>query len=76
VKIIMMSMLENPNLEPLLEHKDIGLMVRGLRESYGIHVAKAETRKAGGPGSRGGKKGSKGIELDVDFSAIFGGAIG
>lgn len=75
VKIIMMSMLENPNLEPLLEHKDIGLMVRGLRAAYGVHVAKAETRKAGGPGSRGGKGKSKGpsLDIDLDIGAIFGG---
>lgn len=43
---IMRSLQENPNLRALLAPEDIGLMVRGLRECYGVAVTVKVEKKA------------------------------
>lgn len=67
VKTIMMSLLENPDLMPIIGYEDIGTMVRGLRESHGIHVAVKQEKK------RGGRKSN--VDFS-DFAAALGDAFG
>jgi len=46
LRSIMHDMQTNPNLVDLLAPEDIGLMVRGLRESYGVAIAKKQQYKS------------------------------
>lgn len=40
IKNVMYSLAENPELKTIMKPENIGWMVRGLRESYGMHLAK------------------------------------
>jgi len=44
LKNLMMMMHDTPSLAEIIEPKDIGLMVRGLQESYGKVIVKKTVR--------------------------------
>lgn len=44
LKLIMQQLLSNPNLTETLGEQDIGMMVRALRLSHGVHVQKSDDR--------------------------------
>ena len=45
VRNVMLSLSTDPNLKDLLAPEDIGIMVRGLRESYGVAIVKKDGRR-------------------------------